>query len=187
MGQLIAGIANVLIGMKRGEERIVCIHPHYSYGMIMVDEPEILFVRLELMDFEEGETNVKIQPICPLENRVSRLNQSNDEFEPLPFYNLDSLQFADLCKTYKKLQIQNEKIHHRKFYNFGIVFWDSIMRAGIKIDIDEFAKRVNTNKGDTCFKDVKQKNQFILDFKSFLFNEQYQKGIRQPFTQYWLS
>lgn len=185
--QLIPGIAHVLIGMKRGEERLVCIHPHYSYGSFMYPESQILFVELQLMDFEEGEAEAKILPTCDLEPKAKRSQKLDNQFKPLPFYHLDTCSHNELLLHYKNLLHKKNEIQRRKFYNYGIIFWSSIKQSGIELDFKEFVNKLDSSKNGKQFIDPEKKKQFISDFKSYLFDKEYKKGAKVPFLQYSLS
>jgi FKBP-type peptidyl-prolyl cis-trans isomerase len=185
---LIPGIAHSLIDMKKGEERMLCIHPRYSYGVSMSPDPpnETLFVHIQLMDFEVGEADAVILPPCDLEPVLSR-SEGLDEPIAVPMLGLDSSSYKDLAAIYRELLVKNQKLNERKFYNYGILFWSSIKQNDIEIDFDVFCDKLKLPVQSDYFEGAAQRDKFILDFKSYLFQLQYEKGESPPFLRYFLS
>lgn len=92
----IPGIAAALIGMKRGEQREVYIHPEYGYGEDSYLPPNItLIAKIELVDFDEGDQEVVFSPIRKLKEQ-----------------------------NYNDLFIKLETLNKERFFKNGFDFWD---------------------------------------------------------------
>lgn len=111
---IIPGIAHVLFGMKRGEQREVYIHPEYGYGEESYLPPNIvLLTKIELVDFEEGDQERPIAPMQQLKERnfrelSSKLDQENKKkffVNGLDFWN----HYKDIIDHQKFLKAFNKK------------------------------------------------------------------------------
>jgi FKBP-type peptidyl-prolyl cis-trans isomerase len=186
VNQLIPGIAHALIGMKRGEERLLLIHPRYAYGVYMDPSNAALVVKIQLLDFKEGDCETTILPTCSLEPSYCHMALEDTERTPLPKMDLDATNSQrDLLATYKCLLEKQKKIAEWNFYNFGVNFWDSIKQSGLSLDLERFCLEVNSRvKAKSTTTTAKEKEQFIREFKSHLFTLQYEKGVKPPFASW---
>ena len=110
---LIPGVAQVLIGMKRGEKRKLLIHPEYAYGENTYLPPNLVIAAtIELVDFEEGEQEVVFANPCKLEE-----------------------------KNYQELIAKCEKLKIEKFHDYGVDIWNRLkLHYGNSLDFETFQR-----------------------------------------------
>lgn len=95
----IPGIGRALIGMKRGEQREVHIHPEYGYGEDSYLPPNLTIIaKVELVEFEDGDREAVISQIKKSEEK--NYNELLSNFE----------------KSIRKKLLANG-IAFRKYYN----------------------------------------------------------------------
>lgn len=185
--QLIPGIAHSLIGMKRGEQRMVCIHPRYAYGVNIHPNNATFFAEIQLIDFEEEEeVEARISPPARLEPTYMILDDTG--MRAGPSCELDTCEDQDVILKYQDLLKQRQNIYKRKFYNNGFHFWDLAKIKGDFLDFEDFYKQISFPNTESAnyFKNSEQKDAFIMDFKLYLFTLQYENGRTPPFPQSWL-
>ncbi len=181
--KLVPGIAYSLIGMKRGEQRTICLHPKYAYGIHTQPFNAMFFVDLQLIDFEEGDTEAQILPSSDLEPTYYSMSQEDHVQKPLPPLGLDTLEIQHLEKIYKNLLKKNQEINNSRFYRYGYSFWDLIKSKCDFIKIEDFSKQLLGSSN--YFKDSKQRDEFVRNFKVSLFIENYRNGKEPPFPLSW--
>lgn len=134
----IPGISHVLIGMKRGEERLVYIHPAYGYGENSFFPPnQAIIAKIQLIHFEEGSHEAAISAPHILET-------------------LD----------YKKLESQLCAYKEKEFYQYGVEFWDQMKKSNL-VDYQTFKKHFNEKQKDLdpVFENVDQVSRFVNDLE----------------------
>jgi len=110
---LIPGIAQSLIGMKRGEEREIYIHPQYGYGEDSYLPPNIsIRATIQLIDFEEGEIEIPLAAPHQVEER-----------------------------NHKQLLEKYEHLRKKELYQQGFSFWDALQKN--HIEFSSFEKLFN--------------------------------------------
>jgi peptidylprolyl isomerase len=183
--KLIPGIAQTLIGMKKGEQRILLIHPRYGYGMYTNPSNIPLHVKIEILDFEEGNCETAILPPSPLEPAYCFMLAENNERIPMSKSNLDETDSQkDLLLKYRKLLAKREKLYEWQFYTRGTYFRDSIKRNSLPVDLERLRREIEMCiKAKSSSSDL-DKEKFICDFKSHLFILEYQNGIRPSFASW---
>jgi FKBP-type peptidyl-prolyl cis-trans isomerase len=96
----ISGMIHALVGMKRGEERLVTIHPKYGYGDHSFVLPNsVLIVKVQLIDFEEGDQEIAILP--PYELEMKNIEEMQARYEELKIEQYHQ-QGRELCYEIKK-------------------------------------------------------------------------------------
>ena len=144
LGALIPGIAYALIGMQKGEERVVYIHPKHAYGEETFFAPNISIVaQIRLLDFEEGDQSIAIFPPHQLEVR-----------------------------EYKDLLAKFEVLRGEEFFDEGVEFWDSIKKSGDYLDFQTFQKVYGAYSKDPASPSVDQDDQFVVDLEYHLLSLQ---------------
>lgn len=134
----IPGISHVLIGMKRGEERLVYIHPAYGYGENSFFPPnQAIIAKIQLIHFEEGSHEAPISAPHILETR-----------------------------DYKILESQLTAYKEREFYHYGAEFWNQMKKSNL-VDYQTFKKHFNEKQKDldAVFENVDQVNRFVNDLE----------------------
>ncbi len=135
---LIPGIANVLIGMKPGEERRVFIHPSYGYGENSFFPPnQAIIAQIQLIRFEEEDREVAISSPHILGNR-----------------------------NYKELKTQLGALKEKEFYHYGMEFWDQVKKSSFT-DYQTFKRHFNADQKDLdpVFETVDQVCRFVNDLE----------------------
>ena len=144
--KLIPGIAYSLIGMQRGEEREIYIHPKYAYGSSLWPSMILTRSQLKLLDFEEGETEATLPKIH--ENFVKEEH------------------FQDFLNGYKKAK-------GATCFSLGYHFWKQVKELGVDLDLEEFSNRFRSESIRPHFQNDEEKRQFILDFNCYLFSREH--------------
>lgn len=146
----IPGLIHTLIGMKRGEERFVCIHPKYGYGDHSLYEPNLTFlVKVQLLEFEEGDREITI----------------------LPPYEL-------VMKNIEEMQARFEELKVKEYYEKGRALWHAIKKTGDFIDLQVVKKSMEeilTTDRKSIFKSVKEAHQYSIDLQHFLLSQKNNK------------
>lgn len=141
---LIPGVALALVGMERGEERVVYIHPKYAYGEETFFAPNISIVaQIRLLDSEEGDREVSILPPHQLEVR-----------------------------EYKDLLARFEVLRGEEYFDQGVELWDSIKKSGDYIDFQTFQKAFNSYSESKEAISSNTENQFAIDLVYYLLSFQ---------------
>lgn len=164
---LIPGLAHLLIGMKKGEERLTYIHPRYAYGDRAPYSNEAIVANVQLINFEEGNNEVRIAPEQSIDSKqVFRLNGTDAPSE------------ANRRKkpqgSSKELSAQYEKLQEQLIYLNGYRFWEAIKHSDIILNCDKLIKKVQS--GQFQILDERERIAFILDFKAHLFHKKYLAG-----------
>ena len=175
----IPGIAHSLIGMKKGEERLVCIHPRYAYGDLPPFPNEAIIVNIHLVDFKEGKGEAFVCRERSLDSRVHRIiegegmlgtlviNQSkencSESMTPLE-------RIREKPKgSYKDVLALYEKSKGEYFYFTGRRFWESLTEHGILIDYAEFKKHLHACDKNPLLKTDEQRIEFLTSFNMHIF------------------
>lgn len=181
--QMIPGIARSIIGMQRGEQRVICIHPSYAYGFKVQPRNATFFVELQLIDYKEGDGDICISPIADLEPTYFYFSEDEQMQKALPPLGLSSLSVDQLKKNYKRLLKMSQELNNSKFYNYGYSFLDLIRSRKFMVNIVEFKKRLLGSKN--IFSNSKQRDEFVQSFKISVFAEEYEEGKEPPFPLAW--
>lgn len=182
--KLVPGIAHSLIGMRKGEERLIWIHPRYAYGINAQPFNTPFFAEVHLIDFEEGETEAQILPPAPLEPSYCFMNQGDSVQKPLPPLGLDALNNQGIQQKYNELFKTNQKSLASKFYQYGYSFWNLAKRIDPLIKYEDFKRQLTTSP-TKYFKDHNERDEFVKNVKISLFSEDYEKGKEPPFPLAW--
>jgi FKBP-type peptidyl-prolyl cis-trans isomerase len=111
---LIPGIALSLMGMQKGEEREIYLHPEFGYGENTYLPPNVTFVaKIELLEFSEGDTEAKLASSHTLVRH----------------------DYAELLKKYQTFRC-------KEFFGNGVLFWDTIKHASL-VDFETFESCFN--------------------------------------------
>ncbi|MBU6446239.1 MAG: FKBP-type peptidyl-prolyl cis-trans isomerase, partial [Verrucomicrobia bacterium] len=141
LAALIPGVAQAIIGMQLGEERVIYIHPKHAYGECTFFPPNASVVtQIRLLEFEEGENNLALLPPHTIEQR-----------------------------DYRELLTKFEVLRGEEFFDQGIEFWDEIKKGNDYIDFDTFREVFLKQAGGapTTLNEMTSE-QFILDLAYLL-------------------
>lgn len=147
--KLIPGVAYSLIGMQRGEERDIYIHPKYAYGASLWSSMIVTRTQLKLLDFEEGETETMLPKI--------RTDLVDDE------------HFQEFLNGYKKAK-------GAACFSSGYHFWKQVKELGVDLDLEEFSNRFRSESIRPLFQSDEEERQFILDFNCYLFSRDHARA-----------
>ncbi len=136
LAALIPGMGYALLGMQKGEERLVYIHPKYAYGEETFFPPNVSIVaQLRLLDFSEGTDSIVFLPPHELEHRDA-----------------------------KDLLARFEVLRGEEYFDEGVEFWNSIKKSGDFFDFKTFQKLYDSQHGkESSFSNVHQEGKFIAD------------------------
>lgn len=141
---LIPGIARALVGMKRGEERELHIHPEYGYGNDSYFSPNAtLIAQVQLIDFEEGETEAFFASPLTLEK-----------------------------KNHKELLKKYEKLKSDEFYANGMNFWDCLKKRKDFIDFKTFKHFFLDEAQNPAFISNEESRKFLTDLHWFILSSE---------------
>ncbi|MBX7067578.1 MAG: FKBP-type peptidyl-prolyl cis-trans isomerase [Parachlamydiales bacterium] len=166
LNNIMPGISNALLGMKRKEERRVYIHPKLCYGLL----PDALPVRvdIQLIDFEEGNEENTLFPPIELSMRnfepvdIAAAEEDPDYFLKGPFLK-EPADFLPFILRHKK-QLKNSYI------KFGYDCCAKLRKAGIKFDVKELVRHFHSPENGKNFKNQEEMSQFILEMNSYIFS-----------------
>ncbi|MBX9744876.1 MAG: FKBP-type peptidyl-prolyl cis-trans isomerase, partial [Chlamydiales bacterium] len=144
--KLVSGVAYSLIGMQKGEERVVYIHPKYAYERPLYPSMILTTTHLKLLDFEEGEA----------EASLSKVHTDL----------IDAEHFQQFLHGYQKAKKAS------CFYS-GYHFWKNIKELGVDLELEEFSKRFKSEFTSPLFQSDNEERQFILNFNCYLFSREY--------------
>lgn len=145
--KLVPGVAYSLIGMQRGEERVIYIHPKYAHERPFYPSSMILTTtHLKLLDFEEGETEA---PLPKIRRDL-----------------VDAEHFQEFLHGYQKAK-------RASCFSSGYHFWKNVKELNIDLDLEEFSKRFKSESISPLFQSDEEARQFILDFNCYLFTREY--------------
>lgn len=145
--QFIPGVAQALIGMKRGEIRELYIHPEYGYGTDSYLPPNLpIIAKIELVDFEEGNHEAILSAPHKIE-----------------------------VKNYKEISAKYEKLQNDQIYTNGINFWEFIKKRKGLIDFATFEKYFNKKHQDMPFFNKAMQNKFLSDLEWWILSLQVEK------------
>ncbi|MCC6127780.1 MAG: FKBP-type peptidyl-prolyl cis-trans isomerase [Chlamydiae bacterium] len=141
--QFIPGIARILMNMRRGEIRWVAIHPKYGYGNTSFFPPNsTLLAKLELLDFEEGETDCLIASPYELER-----------------------------KDVQGMQEKFESLKKQKYYEKGRELASALQRIKKLIDpeiVEATVEAILSRQRKCPFKTIREAHQYSVDFQAYL-------------------
>jgi hypothetical protein len=147
--KLIPGVAYSFIGMQRGEERDIYIHPKYAYRSSLWPSMIVTRTQLKLLDFEEGEAEAMLPKI--------RADLIDDE------------HFQDFLNGYKKAK-------GATCFSLGYHFWKQVKELDIDLDLEEFSNRFRSESIRPLFLSEEEERQFILDFNCYLFSRDHARA-----------
>jgi hypothetical protein len=141
------GIAHSIVGMRKGEEREISMHPNYTAG---ANNASLLCkTHLRLLDFEEGEKDVQFAPV-----------QSD----------IVSLENMDQFK------LEYKKIMEDRYFGKGYYLWEAIQEQGIPITAAEFSKRLKANDRTHSFSNEEEIKLFISNYNKYLFSQKIKRS-----------
>lgn len=129
--------------MKRGEERWAAIHPSYAYGDHSFFPPNAtLLVKIQLLDFQEGDQDLTPSPPHPL-----------------------------AAKSIAEMQTRFDTLKAQKYYEKGRHLWNVIKQNGDPIDLQLVKKAIDgvlTDERDCPFKTVEEAHTYSIRFRDYL-------------------
>lgn len=147
--KLIPGVAYSLVGMQKGEEREIYMHPKYAYESPLRPSMLLTTAQIKLLDFEESETKATLP------------KAHADTF--------DAKHFQEFLNGYKKVKGAS------CFYS-GYHFWKGVKELGVDLDLKEFSKRFKSRSISPPFQSEEEERQFILDFNCYLFSREHARA-----------
>lgn len=182
LNDLIPGIAHCLIGMKKGEQRGVYIHPRYAYGDQSPYSNQPFLANIHLVSFKEGEKEVAIQKPRSLDSTVHRITswgdgestgylitqEKKENSKPLlqdvPNPGTEWIR-NKLTGSYQEILAQYEKIQGECFYFHGRSLRKYLKVNDIDFKFDEFKTMVNSKITKPKLKTNDDQAAFIVDLK----------------------
>ena len=139
----IPGMIHALIGMQRGEERLVFIHPEYGYGQDFFFPPNsAIKVKVQLLDFKEGDQDVAISAPTKIE-----------------------------MKNIEEMQERLKELKSQEYHEMGNTLWHAIKKTGDFIDFQILKKSIEKTllaETDSLFSSLEEARNYSIELQYFL-------------------
>jgi FKBP-type peptidyl-prolyl cis-trans isomerase len=176
---LIPGIAHTLLGMKRGEERTVHIHPSYAYGFSLPYPNQAIVANIQLVEFKEGHEELSIASPIDLysqTNHIMTFQQS--EKDPERVENVVEWDREFPKEPYKELLKKYQELKEKQSYFSGYRFCNLLKTHGISMDYETFKQSIQTYMPPAKLKLDEPTTSYLADFKAYLFHVE--KSMETP-------